>query len=127
MLYGGMSAEREVSLSSGEGVGRALVENGYKVTAVDMGADLATVLLELKPDVVFNALHGTYGEDGCVPGLLNILHIPYTHSGVLASSLAFTPAQSMELVDPTAALEQTREKKMGKYFGDGAFSLYPKH
>lgn len=59
-----------------------------------MGKDIASKLLEIKPDVVFNCLHGTYGEDGCLPGLLNILHIPYTHSGVLASSLAFSKIHS---------------------------------
>ena len=97
MLAGGMSAEREVSLSSGTGVRKALLENGYRVTDVDMGADLASVLLELKPDVVFNCLHGTYGEDGCVPGLLDILRIPYTHSGVLSSSIAFNKVKSREI------------------------------
>ena len=97
MLHGGMSAEREVSLLSGKGVGKALVENGYRVTAVDMGKDIASVLLSLKPDVVYNCLHGTYGEDGCVPGLLDILRIPYTHCGVLASSLAFSKSKSREI------------------------------
>jgi D-alanine-D-alanine ligase len=92
-----MSAEREVSLSSSEGVLRALVENGYKVTLIDMGADLASCLLDIKPDVVFNCLHGTYGEDGCVSGLLNIMRIPYTHSGVLGSALAFNKAKSREI------------------------------
>ncbi len=97
LLEGGMSAEREVSLSSGVGVGKALVENNYKVTSVDMGVDFASVLLDLKPDVVFNCLHGTYGEDGCVPGMLDILRIPYTHSGVLASALAFNKNKSREI------------------------------
>ncbi len=97
MLCGGMSAEREVSLMSAAGVGNALVENGYKVTKLDMGADVASILLELKPDVVFNCLHGTYGEDGCVPGLLDILHIPYTHSGVLASAIGFNKIKSREI------------------------------
>lgn len=98
MLAGGMSAEREVSLISGQGIGRALIENGYRVTEVDMGADIASVLIDLKPDIVFNALHGTYGEDGCIQGLLDILHIPYTHSGVLASALAFNKAKSREIL-----------------------------
>lgn len=97
LLAGGMSAEREVSLSSGAGVSQALVEKGYQVTMVDMGADLSACLLELKLDVVYNCLHGTYGEDGCVPGLLNIMRIPYTHSGVLGSSLAFNKAKSREI------------------------------
>lgn len=90
LIGGGMSAEREISLVSSSAVNKALVDSGYKVTFIDMGVDIASVLLQVKPDVVFNCLHGTYGEDGCLPGLLNILRIPYTHSGVLASSLAFS-------------------------------------
>ncbi len=90
VVGGGMSAEREVSLVSSSGVNQALVDSGYKVTFIDMGVDIASVLLQIKPDIVYNCLHGTYGEDGCLPGLLNILRIPYTHSGVLASSLAFS-------------------------------------
>lgn len=97
LLAGGMSAEREVSLSSAEGVGKALVSCGYSVTFVDMGVDIAEILLDLRPDVVFNCLHGTYGEDGCIPGLLNILRIPYTHSGVLASALAFHKIKSRDI------------------------------
>lgn len=94
VVGGGMSAEREVSLISSAGVNKALVDAGYKVTSVDMGADIASVLSAIKPDVVYNSLHGTYGEDGCFPGLLNILRIPYTHSGVLASALAFSKIHS---------------------------------
>ncbi|WP_341790822.1 D-alanine--D-alanine ligase [Rickettsia endosymbiont of Gonocerus acuteangulatus] len=94
LVAGGMSAEREVSLISAEGVGKALIEAGYKVTFIDMGADIAVKLYEIKPDIVFNCLHGTYGEDGCLPGLLNIMRIPYTHSGVLASSFAFDKVHS---------------------------------
>ncbi|WP_341756382.1 MULTISPECIES: D-alanine--D-alanine ligase [unclassified Candidatus Tisiphia] len=90
VVGGGMSAEREVSLVSSSGVNQALVDSGYKVTFIDMGVDIASVLLQIKPDIVYNCLHGTYGEDGCLPGLLNILRISYTHSGVLASSLAFS-------------------------------------
>lgn len=88
VLKGGWSAEREVSLVSGAACAKALRELGYKVTEVDMRKDIAKVLMELKPDVVFNALHGRIGEDGCVQGLLDILEIPYTHSGVLASAVA---------------------------------------
>ena len=89
LLAGGMSSERYVSSESGKAVGRALLENGYNVTLIDPGADLGSILSDLKPDVVYNCLHGTYGEDGCVPGLLNMMHIPYTHSGLMASSIAF--------------------------------------
>ncbi len=85
---GGWSAEREVSLVSGRGCAAALREEGFTVTEIDAKPDLAAVLTALKPDVVFNALHGRWGEDGCVQGLLEILKIPYTHSGVLASALA---------------------------------------
>ncbi len=96
ILEGGMSAERAVSLSSSQGVIKALIENGYKVTAVDFGADIGAVLYQLKPDIVFNCLHGTYGEDGCIPGLLNIMRIPYTHSGVCASAIAFNKEQTRD-------------------------------
>jgi D-alanine-D-alanine ligase len=88
VLYGGWSAEREVSLSSGAAVAKALEENGHQVTLIDAAQNLPQQLLACQPDAVFNALHGRWGEDGCVQGLLEILKIPYTHSGVLASSLA---------------------------------------
>jgi D-alanine-D-alanine ligase len=88
VLMGGWSVEREVSLSSGAACARALEGVGYRVTRVEVGRDVAEVLAKLKPDVAFNALHGRYGEDGTIQGVLEILGIPYTHSGVLASSLA---------------------------------------
>jgi D-alanine-D-alanine ligase len=88
VLMGGLSAEREVSLRSGEACAKALEGGGFHVTPVDVGHDVADVLGRLKPDVAFNALHGRFGEDGCIQGILEILRIPYTHSGVLASSLA---------------------------------------
>ena len=88
VLLGGLSAEREVSLSSGKACAAALEGEGYRVTRIDVGRDLAAVLAEVKPDVVFNALHGRFGEDGIVQGVLEMMRIPYTHSGVLASALA---------------------------------------
>ncbi len=88
VLMGGPSAEREVSLSSGAECAAALRVSGCDVIEVDAGRDLALRLTEIAPDVVFNALHGRWGEDGCVQGLLEWMQIPYTHSGVLASSLA---------------------------------------
>jgi D-alanine-D-alanine ligase len=88
VLMGGPSAEREVSLVSGRECAKALREEGYDVTELDAGQDIAERLRALAPDVVFNALHGRWGEDGCVQGILEWLHIPYTHSGILASSLA---------------------------------------
>ena len=88
VLMGGPSAEREVSLSTGRECAAALGQANYEVVTVDAGPDLALRLAEIKPDVVFNALHGRWGEDGCVQGLLEWMQIPYTHSGVLASALA---------------------------------------
>ncbi|MCK2167504.1 D-alanine--D-alanine ligase [Thalassospira xiamenensis] len=90
VIYGGWSSERPVSLSSGTECIKALREKGYRVTEIDAGRDLAAQLaaIDPKPDVVFNALHGRWGEDGCVQGLLEIMGIPYTHSGVRASSIA---------------------------------------
>jgi D-alanine-D-alanine ligase len=88
VLMGGWSAERDISLISGEKCAEALERVGYKVSLVDVGRDVAEKLARLKPDVAFNALHGRWGEDGCVQGLLEVMGIPYTHSGVLASSLA---------------------------------------
>lgn len=88
VLMGGLSTEREVSLVSGRACARALREEGYEITEIDAGHDVAERLRQAKPDAVFNALHGRWGEDGCVQGLLELLQIPYTHSGVLASALA---------------------------------------
>ncbi len=94
VLMGGPSAEREVSLSSGRGCAAALRAEGYDVVEVDAGPDLAQRLVDIAPDVAFNALHGRWGEDGCVQGMLEWLRIPYTHSGVLASALAMDKERS---------------------------------
>lgn len=88
VLKGGLSAERDVSLTSGAAVEKALLDLGHAVTAIDVGKHVVEDLLRAKPDAAFNALHGRYGEDGCIQGLLEILKIPYTHSGVLASAVA---------------------------------------
>jgi len=88
VLMGGRSAEREVSLVSGAACADALETVGHRVTRIDAGEDLPEVLAQTRPDVVFNALHGRYGEDGRVQGLLDLMGLPYTHSGVLASALA---------------------------------------
>src|SRR5579883_1328813 len=88
VLMGGWSAEREVSLNSGEGCAKALEERGYRVTRIDVTRDIAFRLRDLKPDACFNALHGKWGEDGTLQGILETLQIPYTHSGVLASAIA---------------------------------------
>jgi D-alanine-D-alanine ligase len=88
VLMGGWSAEREVSLRSGTACADALTRLGYQVTRIDVGRDVATVLANLKPDVAFNVLHGRPGEDGTLQGILEILAIPYSHSGVMASAVA---------------------------------------
>ena len=88
ILMGGWSTEREVSLVSGAAVAEALVELGHRVSPIDVDRNAGREITKLAPDVVFNALHGRYGEDGCFQGLLEVMGIPYTHSGVLASALA---------------------------------------
>jgi D-alanine-D-alanine ligase len=88
VLMGGWSAEREVSLRSGKACADALARQGYRVTPIDVGRDIAAVLTQLKPDVGLNVLHGRPGEDGTLQGLLEVLAIPYTHSGVMASAVA---------------------------------------
>lgn len=98
ILYGGWNSERDVSISSGNAVAESLNRFGYKdVTLLDYSKDTYEELKRIKPDVVFNALHGKYGEDGCVQGILDILGIPYTHSGVLASSLCMDKILSRKI------------------------------
>ncbi|AWJ89155.1 D-alanine--D-alanine ligase [Azospirillum baldaniorum] len=103
VLMGGWSAEREVSLVSGAGVAKALEEEGYRVTAVDVQRDLEGLLRALtdpRPDAVFNALHGRGGEDGTIQGVLEFLGIPYTHSGVRAAAVAMDKAMTKALLAP---------------------------
>lgn len=88
VLMGGWSAERDVSLRSGKACADALLRLGYRITPIDVGRDIAAALTAAKPDIALNVLHGRPGEDGTLQGLLEILDIPYTHSGVLASALA---------------------------------------
>ena len=97
VLMGGLSAEREVSLVSGRACAAALRQAGYQVVEVDCGPDLCARLSEIQPDVCFNALHGRWGEDGCVQGLLEWLGLPYTHSGVLASAMAMDKARAKKV------------------------------
>jgi D-alanine-D-alanine ligase len=99
VLMGGWSSEREVSLVSGAAVADSLRAAGYRVTAIDVQRDVGAVLSRLspRPDAVFNALHGRYGEDGCVQGVLDILGLPYTHSGLLASALAMHKPMAQRL------------------------------
>jgi D-alanine-D-alanine ligase len=97
VLMGGWSAEREISLRSGKACADALARRGYRVTRIDVGRDIATVLTTVKPDVALNVLHGRPGEDGTLQGILEILAIPYTHSGVLASAAAMRKDVAKEL------------------------------
>jgi len=101
VLMGGISAEREVSLVSGAAIVEALVAAGHDVVAFDVGDDVGALMAALapRPDVIFNALHGRYGEDGCVQGLLELLAIPYTHSGVLASAIAMDKPTTKRVVE----------------------------
>lgn len=94
VLMGGFSSERPVSLSSGKACAEALEQEGFRVSRIDVERDVSAVLSALKPDVVFNALHGPFGEDGTIQGILEYLNIPYTHSGVLASALAMDKARA---------------------------------
>lgn len=94
VLMGGLSSEREVSLRSGAACAQALEGEGFRVSRVDVGRDVAQQLAALNPDVAFNALHGPLGEDGTIQGLLELLGIAYTHSGVLASALAMHKAMA---------------------------------
>ena len=101
VLKGGTSAEREVSLVSGQACAEALREAGYEVAEIDVTRDVAAVLRGLSkpaPDVVFNALHGRWGEDGCIQGLLELLRLPYTHSGVMASAIAMDKQMTKHMV-----------------------------
>jgi D-alanine-D-alanine ligase len=98
VLMGGRSAEREISLKSGMAVATALEGEGYQVTRIDVDCSVASVLQELRPDACFNALHGRFGEDGCIQGILECLAIPYTHSGVLASALAMHKERAKDIM-----------------------------
>jgi D-alanine-D-alanine ligase len=97
VLMGGWSAEREVSLASGGRARKALKQAGFRVTTIDADRTIRRHLSELRPDVAFNALHGKWGEDGTVQGVLETLQIPYTHSGVLASALAMNKPKAKHL------------------------------
>lgn len=117
VLMGGFSAERPVSLSSGDACAVALEAVGYKVSKVDVGRDVGSVLGALKPDVCFNALHGPFGEDGTIQGILEYLAIPYTHSGVLASALAMNKEQAKKVAK--AAGIPIAESKVANRFAIG--------
>jgi D-alanine-D-alanine ligase len=98
VLMGGLSAEREVSLRSGEACAKALETEGFRVSRIDVDRNVAGVLAHLSPDVALNALHGRFGEDGIIQGILEMLRIPYTHSGVLASALAMRKDRAKDVM-----------------------------
>ncbi|MXN43916.1 D-alanine--D-alanine ligase [Shinella kummerowiae] len=124
MLMGGFSSERPVSLSSGNACADALEAEGYQVTRVDVGHDIASVLAELKPDVAFNALHGPFGEDGTIQGILEFLEIPYTHSGVLASALAMDKAQA-KIIAKAAGIPVAEQRLMSRFDFTSAHPMKP--
>jgi D-alanine-D-alanine ligase len=100
VLMGGWSSERPVSLMSGEGVAKALESKGHRVTRIDMGRDVALKLAEARPDVVFNALHGTPGEDGTVQGMMDLMGLAYTHSGLATSVIAIDKELTKQALVP---------------------------
>ncbi|OJU86939.1 MAG: D-alanine--D-alanine ligase, partial [Shinella sp. 65-6] len=124
MLMGGFSSERPVSLSSGNACADALEAEGYRITRVDVGHDVASVLSDLKPDVAFNALHGPFGEDGTIQGILEYLEIPYTHSGVLASALAMDKAQA-KIVAKAAGIPVAEQRLMNRFDFTAAHPMKP--
>ena len=103
VLMGGWNSEREVSLRSGEAVYQALLTLGYKASKIDFSREIFTQIAEVKPDLVFNALHGQYGEDGRIQGVLDILNIPYTHSGVLASAICMDKILTRKICETVGA------------------------
>lgn len=114
VLMGGWSAEREISLRSGTACAKALRDEGFRVTEIDVDRNIAQQLSELKPDVAFNALHGKVGEDGTIQGILEVLQIPYTHSGVLASALAMNKQQA-KIVMAAAGIPVAEGRVVSRY------------
>lgn len=124
VIYGGWSSEREVSVSSGTQMLKAAQAAGYDAVGIDAGRDLAAQLAEAKPDVVLNGLHGPWGEDGCVQGLLEIMGLPYSHSGVLASALAMDKLKS-KAVYRSAGLPVAEDKQVTREEAAAAHPLKP--
>ena len=124
VLKGGWSAEREVSLNSGAACAAALRGADYDVIEIDVSRNLAAQLKEAAPDAAFNALHGPWGEDGCVQGLLEVLGIPYTHSGVLASALAMDK-QRTKLILEDAGVPSPEGRAMSRFDAAGGHAMEP--
>ncbi|MCZ2204058.1 D-alanine--D-alanine ligase [Bartonella sp. A05] len=114
VLMGGFSSERFVSLSSGSECADALEEQGYRVSRIDVDSHIASVLEKLQPDVAFNALHGLFGEDGCIQGILEYLKIPYTHSGVMASALAMDKGRA-KIIAASAGVAVAPSRVMSRF------------
>ena len=124
VLMGGFSSERPVSLASGTACADALEAEGYRVTRIDVERNIAQVLADLRPDVVFNALHGPFGEDGTIQGVLEYLQIPYTHSGVLASALAMDKEKSKKLAK-VAGIPVAESRVMNRFDITSAHPMRP--
>ena len=124
VLMGGFSSERPVSLSSGNACADALEAAGYRVTRVDVGRDVSAVLTDLRPDAAFNALHGPFGEDGTIQGVLEFLEIPYTHSGVLASALAMDKSLA-KTIARTRGVKVAEERVMDRREIGGTHPMTP--
>ncbi len=124
VIYGGWSSERTVSLSSGKQMAEAARRAGYQVTEIDATRQLAKQLAEARPDVVLNGLHGPWGEDGCVQGLLEVLGLPYSHSGVLASALAMDKLKS-KAIYRQARLEVAADRRVTRAEAAAAHALAP--
>lgn len=124
VLMGGFSSERPVSLASGNACADALERAGYRVSRVDVDHDIASTLRDLAPDVCFNALHGPFGEDGTIQGMLEYLEIPYTNSGVLASALAMDKRLA-KVVAKAAGIPVAEEKVMNRFEITSAHPMKP--
>jgi D-alanine-D-alanine ligase len=124
VIYGGWSSERPVSLSSGRQMAEAARKAGYDVTEIDATRELARQLTEAKPDAVLNGLHGPWGEDGSVQGLLEVMGLPYSHSGVLASALAMDKLKS-KAVYRQAGLDVAEDRRVTRAEAAAAHALKP--
>ncbi len=124
VLMGGWVSERPVSLTTGNECADALEAAGYRVTRIDVDRNIATVLSELRPDVAFNALHGPFGEDGCVQGILEVLEIPYTHSGVMASAIAMNKVKA-KAVMKAAGVPVTTHKVLHRHEAGRVHAMAP--
>ena len=124
VIYGGWSSERDVSVTSGKQMAKAARSAGYDVVEIDAGRDLAAQLTEANVDVVLNGLHGPWGEDGCVQGVLEVLDLPYSHSGVLASALAMDKLKS-KAVFQQAGIPVAADKQVTRAEAAAAHPLDP--